>query len=416
MPDHDAIVVGAGLAGLACARVLARAGLDVLVLEASDGIGGRVRTDVVDGFRLDRGFQVLLTAYPEAQAVLDYGALRLHAFAPGALVRYHGRFYHLGDPWRDSAAAWPALLSPVARWSDLWRIYRLRRELLRKSEEEIFTAPETTVAARLRELGFSRRLIEYFFRPWIGGAMLDVSLNGSSRMFEFLFRMFALGDAAVPAEGMGAIPAQLASALPPERIRLHAHVEAVEQGAVRLAGGERITAHAIVVAADGRAAAELLRLQAVSWRSVWCFYFAAKEPPIEEPLLVLSGGGRGPITNLAVMSNVAPDYAPAGEHLISASVVGWDMRDAESILSSVRAQLKRWFGLVAEEWRPLRHYHIEHALPVVHPLERLREPEIAPGLFACGDWRATPSIQGALESGRLAGEAALRAIRAGRAA
>ncbi|MGB9611937.1 MAG: FAD-dependent oxidoreductase, partial [Bryobacteraceae bacterium] len=176
MPDHDAIVVGAGLAGLACARVLARAGLDVLVLEASDGIGGRVRTDVVDGFRLDRGFQVLLTAYPEAQAVLDYGALRLHAFAPGALVRYHGRFYHLGDPWRDSAAAWPALLSPVARWSDLWRIYRLRRELLRKSEEEIFTAPETTVAARLRELGFSRRLIEYFFRPWIGGAMLDVSL------------------------------------------------------------------------------------------------------------------------------------------------------------------------------------------------------------------------------------------------
>lgn len=411
MPDRDVIVVGAGLAGLACARVLARAGVPFLILEASDGAGGRVRTDIADGFRFDRGFQVLLTAYPEAQAVLDYGALRLHAFAPGALVRYHGRFYYLGDPWRDRASIWPSLLAPVAKWGDLWRVFRLRRQLLGKTEEEIFTAPETTVANRLRQLGFSRRFTEYFFRPWIGGAMLDPSLNGSSRMFEFLFRMFALGDAAVPAEGMGAIPAQMAAALPAGSIRFGARVEAVEEGAVRLEGGERITARAVVVAADGRTAAGLLKLPAPGWRSAWCFYFSAKEAPFDEPLLVLSGGGRGPITNLAVMSNVAPDYAPPGEHLISATVLGWEARDAASILSGVRTQLKRWFGLVAEEWRPLRHYQIELGLPVVQPLERLKPPEIAPGLFACGDWRSTPSIQGALESGRLAGEAVLGSLR-----
>ncbi|MCS7041684.1 MAG: FAD-dependent oxidoreductase [Bryobacteraceae bacterium] len=412
MPERDAIIVGAGLAGLACARVLSRAGVSFEILEASDGPGGRVRTDIVEGFRLDRGFQVLLTAYPEAQAVLDYEALRLHAFAPGALVRYHGRFYHLGDPWRDRASIWPTLLSPVARWRDLLRVYRLRRQMLRKTEEEIFTAPETTVAARLRELGFSRRFTEYFFRPWIGGAMLDTSLNGSSRMFEFLFRMFALGDAAVPAEGMGAIPAQMAAALPAGSIRYGARVEAVEPGAVRLEGGERITARAVAVAADGHAAAQLLKLPAPAWRSAWCFYFAAKEAPFDEPLLVLSGGGRGPITNLAVMSNVAPGYAPAGEHLVSATVLGWDMRDEPTLLSAVRAQLKRWFGLVAEEWRPLRSYRIEHGLPAVQPLERAKPAAVAPGLFVCGDWRATPSIQGALESGRLAGEAALAALRA----
>lgn len=411
MPDREVIIVGAGLAGLACARVLDKAGVGFEILEAGDGVGGRVRTDLVDGFRLDRGFQVLLTAYPEAQAVLDYASLRLHAFAPGALVRYHGRFYPLGDPWRDRSAVWPALLSPVARWRDLWLVYRLRRELLRRSEEEIFTAPETTVASLLHRIGFSRRFTEYVLRPWMGGAMLDTSLSGSSRMFEFLFRMFALGDAAVPAEGMGAIPAQMAAKLPRDSIRLGARVEAVEAGAVRLEGGERRTAHAVVVAVDGHSASKLVGRGVLQWRSAWCFHFAAREAPFEEPLLVLSGSGRGPVANLAVMTNVAPSYAPTGEHLVTAGVPGWEMRDAASLLSAVRAQLRRWFGAVAEEWRLLKHYRIEHGLPVVQPLERMKPAELAPGLFACGDWRATPSIQGALESGRLAGEAVLRALR-----
>jgi phytoene dehydrogenase-like protein len=412
MPDCDVLIVGAGLAGLACARRLAQAGVRFRLLEASDGVGGRVRTDALDGFLLDRGFQVLLTAYPEAQAVLDYPALKLHAFLPGALVRYHGRFYHLGDPWRDRASLWPTLLAPVPRWSDYWRLLRLRRDVLGKSLEEIFAAPETTVLEALRKRRFSRRFIDYFFRPWIGGAMLDTSLSGSSRMFEFMFRMFALGDAAVPAAGMGAIPAQLAASLPDGTLQLQQRVEAVEEGAVRLAGGDRIPAKAIVVAAEGSEAARLLRLEkAVPWRSVWCLYFSCREAPVEEPLLVLSGGGRGPITNLAVMSLIAPAYAPAGQHLISASVIGYEQRDPGSLLSAVRAQARRWFGAAAEEWRFLRHYHIERALPALLPLEPGAAPRIAPGVYACGDWRATPSINGALESGRLAAEAVLEDLR-----
>lgn len=409
MPEPDVLIVGAGLAGLACARRLQQAGVSFQILEASDGVGGRVRTDTVEGFLLDRGFQVLLTAYPEAQAVLDYGALRLHAFAPGALVRYHGRFYHLGDPWRDPGSLWPTLLAPVPSWADYWRLMRLRRELLRRTVEDIFAAPETTVLAALRRRGFSRRLIDYFFRPWIGGAMLDTTLSGSSRMFEFLFRLFSLGDAAVPAGGMGAIPAQLAAALPAGSVRLETRVEAVEKGAVRLAAGGRLTARAVVVAAEAGEARRLLKVDGdIGWRSVWCLYFSSREAPIDEPLLVLGGGGRGPITTLAVMSHVAPGYAPEGQHLISISVVGYDLRDAGSLVSAVRAQARRWFGPMAEEWRPLRHYHIEHALPAVQPLEPSAPPEIAPGIYVCGDWRATASINGALESGRRAAEAVLR--------
>lgn len=411
MSEHDVIIVGAGLAGLACARHLARAGVSLRILEASDAPGGRVRTDEVDGFRLDRGFQVLLTAYPEAQAVLDYDALRLHAFAPGALVRYHGRFYPLGDPWRDKSSLWPTLLSPVPRWGDYWRLMKLRRELTATSIGEIFAAPETTVQAVLRGRGFSRRFIDYFFRPWIGGAMLDTTLSGSSRMFEFLFRMFALGSAAVPEAGMAAIPAQLAAALPPDCLQTGARVESVEPGAVRLEGGHRAAARAVVVAVDAAEAAGLLRLQhAPAWHAAWCFYFAAKEPPYDEPLLALGGGGRGPITNLAVMSNVAPGYAPPGQHLISAAVVGFDLRDAGSLVSAVRSQLRRWFGPIAEEWRLLRHYHIEHGLPAVQPAAQPRDPVIVPGLYACGDWCSSPSIQGALESGRLAAEAVLAGL------
>lgn len=412
MPEHDVLIVGAGLSGLACARRLAQAGVSCRILEASDGAGGRVRTDAVEGFRLDRGFQVLLTAYPEAKAVLDYDALRLHAFSPGALVRYHGRFYHLGDPWRDRASLWPALLSPVPRWGDYWSLMRLRRELVRKSLDEIFAAPETSVMEALRQRRFSRRLIDYFFRPWIGGAMLDTTLSGSSRMFEFLFRMFAAGEAAVPAGGMGAIPAQLAACLPEGSIQLGQRAEAVEEGAVRLAGGERRTAKAVVVATEADEAARLLRLpHEIPWRSVWCLYFASREAPVDEPLLVLSGGGRGPITNLAVMNLVAPDYAPAGQHLISASVVGYEQREAGSLISAARAQARRWFGPVAEEWRFLRHYHIERALPALQRLEALAAPRLAPGVYACGDWRATASINGALQSGRAAAEAVLEDLR-----
>lgn len=413
MSELEVVIVGAGLAGLACARQLAGAGVSFQILEASDAPGGRVRTDEVDGFRLDRGFQVLLTAYPEARAVLDYSTLRLHAFAPGALVRYHGRFYPLGDPWRDRSSLWHTLLSPVPRWGDYWRLLKLRRELLAMPVEEIFLRPETTVLASLRKRGFSRRFIDYFFRPWIGGAMLDTTLSGSSRMFEFLFQMFAKGDAAVPAGGMGAIPEQLAAALPPGSLRFSAPVESIEQGVVRLRSGERLAARIIVVACDAAEAARLLGLEHdASWHSVWCFYFAAKEPPCDEPLLALSGGGRGPITNLAVMSNVAPGYAPPGEHLISATAIGFEMREAGSLISAVRAQLRRWFGPVAEEWRLLRHYHIEKALPAVHPVEPHKARAISPGIYACGDWLASPSIQGALESGRLAAEAVLAEIRA----
>ncbi len=412
MASSDVLIIGAGLAGLACARRLQREGIPFRILEASDDVGGRVRTDLVDGFQFDRGFQVLLTAYPEALEQLDYDGLQLCGFLPGAMVRYEGHFHRMTDPWREKGTWMQNLFSPVGKISDKLKLSALRGDILRKTVEEIFAQPEISALQVLKKRRFSNRMTDNFFRPLFGGAMLDTKLGSSGRMFEFLFKMFAEGDTAVPAAGMGAIPRQLAAALPEGSILLNRRAHSIARGQVKLTSGEVLEARTIVVAAEGPAAMRLLgEARHVAGRSVCCLYFACKEPPVSEPILVMSGSTRGPITNLAVMNMVAPQYAPEGEHLVSVSTVGWPSRDDQSLVAMVRGQLKRWYGLVAEEWRLLKIYRIEHALPSVYPLERVSRTRLAPGLYVCGDHRATPSIQGALESGRLAAEALVRELR-----
>ena len=188
--SHEVLIVGAGLAGLCCARALQKQGVDFLVLEAADGVGGRIRTDVVDGFRLDRGFQVFLTSYPEAKAVLDYDALDLKPFWPGALVRFRSKFHELADPGRRTFTAMNSVFSPIGSMADKLRVARLRARTLRGSIEDRFRDPETTSLQMLRDCGFSPSMIDRFFKPFLGGIFLDPELQTSSRMLSFLFRMF----------------------------------------------------------------------------------------------------------------------------------------------------------------------------------------------------------------------------------
>lgn len=405
----DAVVVGAGLAGLACALRLEEAGLSTVVLEASDAVGGRVRTDAVDGFLLDRGFQVLLTAYPEAQRVFDYERLDLRELYPGALVRAQGGFHRVADPFRRPLDALGSIRSPVGALRDLPRLARLRARARAGSLEGLFARRETTTLEALRALELSPRIVERFFRPFLGGVFLDRELSTSSRMLDFVTRMFSLGYAALPAAGMGALPAQLADALPPGTLRTATPVERVEAGAVVTADGERIDVRAVVVAADGAGAAGLLAgVEAPRWRSTACLYFDAPEPPVEGAILVLDGDGEGPVNNLCVPSSVAPGYAPAGRALVSASVIGSPVLPDAELGAAVRRQLRGWFGAAVEDWRHLRTYRIEHALPVREPpsLEpRDRVVRLGSGLYVCGDHRETASIQGALASGRRAARA-----------
>jgi phytoene dehydrogenase-like protein len=404
----DVLIIGAGLAGLCCARRLAEAGIPFQIVEASDGIGGRVRTDEVEGFLLDRGFQVLLTAYPEAQRVLDYSRLDLKAFSPGALSWFAGRMNPVVDPWRTPGKWREALASEFGTLGDKLRMARLRSRVKRTSIESLFQRPDRATRKDLESEGFTREIIHRFFRPFLGGILLDGELKTSCRMFEFVFKMLSEGDTVVPSRGMGAIPAQIAEKFDGKAIRLNSRVESLHENEVTLAGGETMRARAIVVATDGPAAAHLVGEAEPASRSVSCFYYAADEAPVSGPILTLNGDGAGPVNNFAVMSQVAPSYAPAGKHLISVSVLGTQELTDAQLSGFIIAQMKNWFGPVARSWRFLKSYKIVHAQPQQYPgaLEPpQRSVRVRPGIYVCGDHRDNASIQGAMVSGRRAAEA-----------
>ena len=410
MKSGKAVIVGAGMAGLCCALRLQEKGIPCLLLEASDEPGGRVRTDRVDGFLLDRGFQVLLTAYPEARRLLDYKTLRLRTFQPGALVRTGGKLHRVSDPFRQPWTLPATLLAPIGTLADKRTVARFRSHVLQGTLEEIWTRPETSSLEALRGFGFSQRMIDSFFRPFFGGIFLETELATSSRMLEFVFRMFSQGRAALPSAGMGMIPQQLASRLPAGTVRLNTRVESIEsirQGEVRLKGGERIPATAVVLATEAREAARLLpELHPPGSHDTACLYYAAPKDPVGKPILLLNGEGGGPVDNLCVPSAVSPTYAPAGQALVSATVIGASGADEKDLEAEVRKHLTSWFGPEVAGWKHLRTYRIPLALPARKSLDPAALPvRRNPGIYLCGDHRETPSLQGAMVSGRRAAEA-----------
>lgn len=302
----EVAIVGAGLAGLACAGVLDKAGREVHIFEASDGVGGRVRTDCVDGHLLDRGFQVASTAYPELSRQCDVEALSLHRFEPGVAVWSNGRMHRLTDPFRRPTTLWPTLRAPVGSLADRMRILRQRRRLTRGSVVDLLRAPDASTLDGLRRDGFSASMIDGFFRPLAGGFALDPDLAESRRMFDVIMRCLVTGDAAVPAAGMRAIPDQLAARLSPGCIHLGCRVAAINATTLRFEGGESVEAGTVVVATEGPVASELLGLPPVASKPTTAVWFGAHRAPSADRCVMLDGSGQGPAMNVAVMSNVAP--------------------------------------------------------------------------------------------------------------
>jgi phytoene dehydrogenase-like protein len=401
------VIIGGGLAGLSCARQLDDACVPFVLLEAADAAGGRIRTDEVEGFKCDHGFQVLLTAYPEAKRQLDYDALSLKPFIAGSLIRKGGRFHKFIDPWRHPLDGVRSVFGGVGSVIDKARIAKLRSRSMRSTVESLFEAPETSTLDSLRGYGFSDAMIDGFFRPFLGGVFLERDLNTSSRVLHFVFRMFSTGNAALPSGGMQAIPDQMAARLSEGKLRLNTPVAEVNPTSVVLTNGEQIDASQVVVATDAFSASKLLKTEKPKPnRRVFCLYFAADETPVSDPILVLNGDGSGPINNLCVPTLVCPDYAPAGQHLVSISVLEASATDAATLEESVRAQAKEWFGSTVDSWRHLKTYDIPHALP-----DQLSGKNATPGrstqqngVIVCGDHIGNASIQSALESGRHAAE------------
>ncbi len=405
----DVVIVGAGLAGLTAARVLEQNNINAIILEASDGVGGRVRSDNVDGFILDRGFQVLLTAYPEIHRHLNIPALDLKTFEPGAVVWREGKGTVVSDPFRRPKTLLSTSFAPIGTIGDKARIALMRAKLKSSNPRELLKGQDIPTASALRGMGFSSKIIDRFFRSLVGGIQLDPSLSSSRRMFDVIFRTLATGDSAVPALGMGAITQQLAASLRTTRIHLNSPVASVATGVVTLTNGHSIAAKNIVVATEGPVASKLLGLPEVESRAAGCVYCAAPKAPIDGGYIVLDGHGQGPVYNVAVMSNISPHYAPAGQHLIAAALPGLAEGDLEA---AARRQLRSWWGAEVDTWRHLRTYRIPHGQPGQNPpFNPKKNVHLGNGLFVCGDHRDTGSIQGAMFSGRRCAEAVVEQVR-----
>lgn len=408
---HDVVIVGAGLAGLSCARHVARAGRSVVVLESSDGVGGRVRTDSFEGFLLDRGFQVLLTAYPEVQAEVDLVKLDMRYFDPGALVRVGNKNHVVGDPLRQPSTLLPTTFAPIGNVLDKARIALLRYRVQELTAQQILASDDLSTVDALRKAGFSQRIIDTFFRPLVGGIQLDPELATSRRMFDLIFRSLGKGEAGVPASGMGQLSEQLASPLSPGTIHLGSRVVSVAPGVVTLASGDIVRGRAVVVAVEGPAASELTGIPVMKSRPVSCVYFAAPEAPTQKKLIALDGASHGPVLNMAVMSNVSPAYAPPGQHLIAAACPGVTEAENPQLLQDVTTQLRNWWGPTVNDWRHLRTYNIAHGQPDQCPPFSPKKPiALGEGMFVCGDHRDTGSSQGAMYSGRRCAAAVLEHI------
>lgn len=405
------IIVGGGITGLACARRLNTRGLTVQVLEATDRVGGRIKTDRKDGYLLDRGFQVLQTAYPEARRLLDYQRLGLRHFAPGVMIRIRGRFYTLADPLRKPGALIDTLAAPIGNMADRLRLLRLARRVTRGPLEGLFRQPESTAMQFLRAEGFSDTMIRRFFTPFFGGVCLDPQIRASSRVLQYVLRMFARGEAALPAGGMQQIPLQLAADLSMACLRTGVRVRQVRSDGVILDDGTVMPARTVVVATEGPETARLLGLaSARASVAETCLYFSCDQANWQTPFLMLNGEGRGPINNIAFPSRVSAEYAPAGKCLVSVVVLGTPDGDDAALIDPVRAQLVEWFGPQAGNWDHLHTYRITHALPDQSPPTKnptCPEPRVRTGIFVCGEHGSLPGIQWALVSGRLAADAVL---------
>ena len=401
----DVLVIGAGLAGLQCARVLSRAGRSVAVVEANDEVGGRVRTEVVDGFRCDRGFQLLNPAYPDAKSQLDLSALDLQGFGRGIAVRGTNGVTELG---LDPRSLMRALHTPYADLRQLAAFARWAAPAL-GSVPRLLTAPDSTVAESFDAAGFHGPLRDDVVEPFLAGVLLEAAGTTSARFARLLIRSFAMGTPAVPALGISAIPRQLAAALP-RPVELETRVTSMlREGAswvTQTPQGER-AARVVVVATDPTTAATLAPVPVPTMKGVATWWFATDVVPTASTYLVVDARpGAGPVINTAVMSNVAPSYAPAGRHLVQASALLVD--DVVPSEPAVRAHLASIYERDTTGWQLLTAHVIPDALPAMPPPTLVRKQiRFGDGLYVCGDHRDTASIQGALVSGRRTAEVIL---------
>lgn len=404
--NYDVVIIGAGIAGLSAALELEKYDLRILVLEKTDRVGGRVKTDEVDGFLLDQGFQVYLTEYPEGKMLLDYDDLNLKPFYSGAVCYRNDRKFTITDTKRHKLKLPSMALSPVGSLMDKIRLGNLNARLKTVAVEDIFSRPEYTTLEYLKQKGFSDKIIERFFRPFFAGIFLENELETSSRMFEFVFKMFAEGNATIPAGGMEDIPKQMKSRLKSTEFMFHSEVSKIEGKRIELKNGDPIESEHIVVATDADKILPQLTSE-IPWRQTATYYYSADKSPLNNNIIALNYAKPKVVNNFTVLTDTAKNYAPKGKHLISVSLSEVPSESVEEVSREIKNELALTFGAEVQSWKFLKNYHIKKALPIPEDVQGeipFSETQIKEGLYLAGDHLLNGSINGAMKSGKLAAQ------------
>jgi phytoene dehydrogenase-like protein len=396
----EVAIIGAGLAGLACAIELQKNKIDFQIFEASNGVGGRVRSDVIDGFILDRGFQLYNPSYAEGKRLLDYQDLDLKPFTPGVAIRDGKRLRLVVDPFRSRDFRFRLLRDlPGNPFSQLGLVRYFLKYLI-TSDAQIATTKDISAQTSLTKSGIKGALLEKLFRPFLQGVFLESELSTSRKFLDVVLKNFLQGIPSVPAKGMQEISNQLAAKLPKEKISLNTKVLSISGNKLTTSEGE-IEARKIVVATDPTTAISWLKLEPKKMHSVTTWYFKADKSINSivkaKPILFVDAQKTGPLTNAVVITNAAPSYAPNGEVLVSASAIS---PNENADLLSVKKHLSLLFGVNTDSWQLIKEYKIKEALPaMIPPFSLVSSNQINNDLFVAGDHRVTSSIQGALLSG-----------------
>lgn len=395
-------IIGAGISGLIAAQVLESKGYNVVILEKSNCAGGRLKTIDYKGNPLDVGFQVLLDAYPLAQKYLDYEKLKLLPFLPGSAIFTKNGMKTIGDPSRNLSFLIPTLFSGIGSFGDKIKILRLNKTLKKKSIDKIFNSPEKTTLHYLQDLGFSQEMLNDFFKPFFTGIFLETELETSSRMFEFVYKMFAKGNAVIPEKGIAAIPAQLVANLKLTKILYGSAVKKVSNEEIHLTGGDVIPHEGVIIAGEASKIVKNLKNQTVEWRSCDCLYFEAPNRAITKDLIGLIADDSSLINNVVYVNQPQKERSLS---ILSVTVVKSHKLSEEDLVRTVINELKEWCGIA--ELTFIRRFQIEKALPRITGLTYKVQPsetELLPNVFLAGDYMLYGSLNAAMQSGELAAE------------
>ena len=405
--DFKIYIVGAGVSGLVAAQVLENQGYQPVILEASDRAGGRVKTDIKKGFQLDHGFQVLLSSYPAAQKYLDFKALKLQKLKPGAVIFKKGKQQIIGDPLRDISVLFSTLFSGIGTLSDKFKIFQLNLKLKNKSIEAIFSSNEISTKAYLQEFGFSSQMIAQFFTPFFTGIFLENKLTTSSRMFEFVFKMFGEGLAVIPKGGMEEISKQLVAKLSNTTFQFNTKVRSVSDKEIILNTGEKLASTATIIATDASKLINNAPPKNLSWKSCQTLYFTANKRVIEKPMIGLVSKEDSLINNIFYHTSVATNSNNT-EELLSVTVVKEHQLSEEQLIAAVTKQLKEECHIDTITF--LEIYSIKRALPDLKNIKyevSSSKTQLSSGVYLAGDVQ----LNGSLNAAMIAGEkAALQVI------